>query len=852
MRKVAEVAGEKLTLTNLDKDLYPSYGFTKAHILEYYRRISPFILPHLAGRALTLKRYPNGVAEAYFFEKRCPSHRPAWVKTAEVRRDRGEPMTVCLVDDLPTLIWVENLASLELHVPLARAASPETPDSLVFDLDPGTGAGILACARVALILRELLLPLRLVGYVKTSGQKGLHVYVPLNRTSATFADTKRFAKAVAELLQRTEPDLVTARMAKEQRRGKVFINWSQNDAAKTMVCVYSLRAREKPYVSFPLTWEELENLSRQGDPERLQVLHAAAVSRAEQEGDLFREVLVRKQKLPTALGDGRVVRHGGGLAAYEAKRSFAKTPEPKPQVRRGGKDLVFVVQKHAARALHYDLRLEMEGVLKSWAVPRGPSLDPSVKRLAVLVEDHPLDYREFEGIIPDHNYGAGSVIIWDRGVYRHPAARDRKESERLLREGLHKGDLKFLLEGEKLRGEFALVKTRSSEKSWLLLKKKDPYATAGDILRENRSVVSGRTLEDVSADNPQPSSRRRKLDQVRLRETLETEELRLAPVQPMPQGLRPMLATLVKEPFDHPDWIFEMKWDGYRAIAAVRDGEVSLTSRNGIPLGRDYPPLVESLRKFKFAALLDGEIVVADDRGHPDFQMLQDYRKSGKGHLLYYVFDLLHLAGHDLTNLPLIRRKELLKKILPAVPNIKFSDHVATEGTLFFRVVKEKGLEGIVAKHSPSPYRPGRRSRQWLKVKTHLTQEGVIAGFTEPRGQRRHIGALVLGVYAGEELVYIGHTGGGFGAAKLAELHEKLRPLIRKRCPFRREPETNTPVTWVKPELVCEVQFSGWTAEGMMRQPVFLRLRSDKSPREVVAETPRPGGAPAGGGGAKE
>ena len=298
MKKVAEVAGRRLTLSNLEKDLYPSYGFTKADILEYYRRISPFILPHLKGRALTLKRYPEGVEEEFFFEKRCPSYRPSWVKTAEIPQKDGERMTVCLVNDLNTLVWVENLASLELHVPLARADSPETPDSVVFDLDPGDRADILDCARVALIIREMLSPLRLDSRVKTSGQKGLHVYVPLNRKETTFADTKRFSKAVAEVLERNYPDLVTAKMAKEQRKKKVFINWSQNDAAKTMVCVYSLRAREKPFVSFPLAWEELENLARQGDPEKLQVLHSAALSRTEKEGDLFREVLGKKQKLP--------------------------------------------------------------------------------------------------------------------------------------------------------------------------------------------------------------------------------------------------------------------------------------------------------------------------------------------------------------------------------------------------------------------------------------------------------------------------------------------------------------------------------------------------------------------------
>jgi len=297
-RTSVTMAGRKLSLSNLEKDLYPSYGFTKAHILEYYRRIAPFILPHLKGRALTLKRYPEGVGKDYFFEKRCPSHRPTWVKTAEIPQDGGERMTVCLVNDLETLMWAENLASIELHVPLARASSPEMPDSMVFDLDPGDRAGILECARVALILRDLLSRIGLASYVKTSGKKGLHVYVPLNRRETTFEDTKTFSKAVAGIMQRHYPDLATARMAKREREAKVFINWSQNDAKKTMVCVYSLRAREEPIVSFPLEWRELENPAGLDGPETLQVTHSEALSRAESKGDLFREVLVKEQKLP--------------------------------------------------------------------------------------------------------------------------------------------------------------------------------------------------------------------------------------------------------------------------------------------------------------------------------------------------------------------------------------------------------------------------------------------------------------------------------------------------------------------------------------------------------------------------
>ena len=297
-RTFVKIAGRRLSLSNLEKDLYPSYGFTKAHVLEYYRRIAPFMLPHLKDRALTLKRYPEGVEKDFFFEKRCPSHRPGWVKTAEIPQEDGERMTVCLVNDLDTLIWVENLASLELHVPLARAGTPQTPDSMVFDLDPGDGASILDCARVALILRDLLFQMGLISYVKTSGQKGLHVLVPLNRKETTFEDTKTFSKAVAGIMQKHYADLVTAKMAKQERKARVFINWSQNDASKTMVCVYSLRARKKPFVSFPLEWGELENLSGLGDPERLQVMHFEAVSRAEKKGDLFQEVLVKEQKLP--------------------------------------------------------------------------------------------------------------------------------------------------------------------------------------------------------------------------------------------------------------------------------------------------------------------------------------------------------------------------------------------------------------------------------------------------------------------------------------------------------------------------------------------------------------------------
>ncbi len=298
MKKVTEIAGKKLSLANLDKDIYPSYGFTKAQILDYYRRISPFILPHLQDRALTLKRYPDGVEKDFFFEKRCPSHRPAWVSTADIPQHEEGSITACLVNDLPTLMWVENLASIELHVPQARSSSYDKPDYIAFDLDPGEGADILVCARVALILRDMFEEMKLASFVKTSGQKGLHVFVPLNNQDTTFEETKRFSRAMAEILQRNYPEMVTSKMAKEYRKEKVFINWSQNDPSKTMVCVYSLRAQEKPLVSCPLSWEELEEKGARKRPEEFQFLHEDALKRTEKMGDLFRDVLTKKQKLP--------------------------------------------------------------------------------------------------------------------------------------------------------------------------------------------------------------------------------------------------------------------------------------------------------------------------------------------------------------------------------------------------------------------------------------------------------------------------------------------------------------------------------------------------------------------------
>lgn len=521
------------------------------------------------------------------------------------------------------------------------------------------------------------------------------------------------------------------------------------------------------------------------------------------------------------------------LDRYREKREFEKTPEPRGAEERALGSLRFVVQKHRARSLHYDLRLELDGVLKSWAVPKGPSLDFSSKHLAMAVEDHPLDYRTFEGVIPPGNYGAGTVMVWDEGVYHAVGSHGREENEKMIADGLKKGHLSFVLEGEKLRGEFSLVKlARAIEKNaWLLIKKNDEFATDEDITHEDRSVLSGRNLEEIAEEAPEVGAVWASSD--------KEIDLADAPEAEMPRGVEPMLAMSVDAPFDRANWLFEIKWDGFRALAELDDGEVRLFSRNRRSFNERFPSVVEDLMKLKRRAVLDGEVAVLDEAGRSDFQLLQKFTQTGKGRLVYYVFDLLYLDGRDLRNLPLERRKAILRKVLPDLPTVKFSDHVEEKGRAFYEAAARQGLEGILAKNGRSVYLAGKRSRDWLKVKIQARQEAVIGGFTEPRGGRKHLGSLVLGVYREGELVYIGHAGGGFDEVGLAAMRAKLEPLIQPESPFVVPPKTNAPVHWVRPELVCEVKFREWTGEGLLRQPIVLGLREDKPAKAVVREIPR-------------
>ncbi len=525
------------------------------------------------------------------------------------------------------------------------------------------------------------------------------------------------------------------------------------------------------------------------------------------------------------------------LDKYNQKRRFEETPEPAGKKRKGSGPLNFVVQKHEASRLHYDFRLEVDGVLKSWAVPKGPSLNPHDRRLAMMVEDHPFDYRTFEGIIPEGNYGAGTVMVWDQGTYapwadvsgKWQEIKDRAQAEKKLRQMLKAGHLTFILHGSKLHGEFALIKIKDSdeENAWLLIKKGDETADPKrDVTSEDHSVVSGRSMEQIAAASDKQW-------------TSSELDLSDAPKAKLPDDVKPMLASLTDQPFDNSDWVFEIKWDGYRAIAETGKG-VKLYSRNLQPFNEKFAPVVAALQDFKHEVVLDGEVVAVDPEGRSRFQLLQNYQTTGQGTLVYYVFDILHLDGHDLTGLPLLRRKEILTQILPPSGVIKLSQHIEQKGTAFFAAAAEQNLEGIMAKAANSTYRMGSRSKQWLKIKTHQRQEAVIGGFTEPRGSRKSLGALVLGVYDGDDLIYIGHTGGGFDDKGLKEMHQKLQPLIRETSPFSTTFKTNAPVSWVEPKLVCEVSFAEWTGDGHMRQPILVGLREDKDSKSVVREQPLP------------
>ncbi|MBV8374589.1 MAG: non-homologous end-joining DNA ligase [Candidatus Eremiobacteraeota bacterium] len=536
--------------------------------------------------------------------------------------------------------------------------------------------------------------------------------------------------------------------------------------------------------------------------------------------------------MPSGAKRSRASRRPGSLETYRKKRDFKQTPEPSGKKGAASKRLRFVVQMHRATRLHYDFRLEAGGVLASWAVPKGPTLAPGERRLAAHVEDHPLDYRDFEGNIPSGQYGAGSVIVWDRGTYTLVEGDDPAQE-------IENGKIKFILDGSKLRGEFTLVKIRPREgehgEPWLLIKDRDEYADPKyDPADHPESVKTGKTLDDV-ARNPRSKTWQSKPS---ARHAAAPVLRRRARRDPLPRLKSVMLATLIDAPFDDDGWLFEVKWDGYRAVCTIDDkGRLELVSRNGLDMLARFPPLRDLADAFgSVPIVVDGEIVSLDRQGRSEFQRLQESQKKDSV-LTYAAFDLLYADGRDLRKTPLEERKSLLERLIRNDDVVMYSKHVVGKGISLFEQARGRHLEGIVGKKRDSPYLE-RRSRDWVKIKAQLEQEFVVGGWTEPRGSRSGFGALLLGAYDGDRFRYVGHVGTGFSQKTLRELSGKLRALERKSSPFDSPLVGSVKAHWVKPELVAQVRFTEWTRDLLLRQPAYLGLRADKPAREVTLELP--------------
>jgi len=841
------VGGRTLTLTNLDKVLYPETGTTKGDVIAYYAEVAPWMLPHVKDRPVTRKRWANGVEGPVFFEKNLPSSAPEWVRHHTIHH-REHDLEYPVVDDIATLTWMAQQAALELHVPQWRfgpRGAVQYPDRLVLDLDPGEGVGLAECVEVALAARELLRGMRLEPLPVTSGSKGIHLYAALDG-STTAQQVSDVAHELAKALEQDLPDLVLSSMSRAERMGKVFVDWSQNNGNKTTIAPYSLRGRATPTVAAPRTWDELadggltqltipevvERLHTTGDPLHAVAAASLAVGRDDRghwdsdrtDGSDDRERPGGAATSPASAGgcDGARDAPPDRLATYRKKRDPARTPEPVPSgapTIRPDRVPTFVIQEHHASRLHWDFRLEHDGVLVSWALPKGEPEDATQNHLAVMTEDHPLEYGAFEGTIPTAEYGGGTVTIWDSGTYELEKWREGEEIIVTLH-GIARGARRLALLHTRGRGGMG----SGDERNWLIHRTKEQPDGAGD--GDHRA--HGRDAPDAR----RPSRRETAAGDAR----------------------HPMLATLATTPGAlTPDaWAFEMKWDGIRAIAAVRGGHVTLTSRNGNDLTDQYPELVELGDRVGVNAVLDGEIVAVDDRGRPDFGLLQNRmgltrkrdveaaRRSTP--VRYLVFDVLEADGHDLTSVPYERRREALVTVVETGMSVAVPPAVDGDLEAAMAASRERGLEGVVAKRRNSGYAEGRRSEAWVKLKHHATQEVVVGGWKPGAGRRAGgVGSLLLGVPGAHGLVYVGKVGTGFRDRDLDELQRLVARMAQEDSPFENVPRPDArDAHWIAPERVGEVEFAEWTSGGRLRQPSWRGWRPDKRPDEVARE-PGPG-----------
>ncbi len=789
----AEVAGRELRLSNLDKIFWPEEGYTKGDLLAYYLNVADLLLPYLRQRPLTMKRMPDGIAGPFFYEKSAPSHTPSWMPRCPVEGEGGDLIDYLMVEDPAGLLFVVNLGCIELHPLHSRCGTLSSPDYLFFDLDPFPPVTFEDVLAVARHVRVVLQGLGLEGHPKTSGATGLQVLVPLT-PGFTYGQARELVARAARLIARADPERVTLARRVEERAGKVYIDAAMNREGANLVAVYSVRPERGAPVSMPLSWEEVEEGGFTPQDFRIDTIW----ERVARVGDLFAGVRERPQDISAALealgvggssprARGAARGRGPDLREYVARRDFAATPEPPPGGA-GGRGDAFVIHKHRATRLHYDLRLERDGVLASWAVPRGLPTAPRERRLAVRTEDHPLEYATFEGTIPEGQYGAGEVRIFDHGTYE---ARGWTEDKVTVR-----------LHGRRYRGlEYHLVRARAD---WLVF-------------------LAGRQE---------------------------------APLVAPPPAFQPMLAEAGGEPFDDPRWRFEPKLDGIRALAYLATDATRLVSRTGRDLTPQYPEL-QALheRVNQVNAVLDAEVVAVDEEGRTSFERLQERmnltnpreveRARRRVPVTLVAFDLLFLDGRDLTAAPLEDRRALLEAVVERDPGrLDLTYFVDGEGRTFVEGARELGLEGVMAKRLGSPYRPGRRSPDWRKIKLRNRQDCVILGWTPGRGGRAGtLGALLVGTYVDGRLRWVGQVGTGFAQATLRRLLEDLAPLERPDPPI---PDPGLRAVkgarFVEPRLVCEVEYLELTRKARkMRGPSFKGLRPDKAPEDCVLEPPAAG-----------
>ena len=816
------VDGVEVELSNLSKPFWEPEGYTKADLIAYYYNIAEWILPVVRQRPLTLKRMPDGADGEFFYSKQAPEFAPEWIPRAPVTSiDSGKTIDYLLAQDCASLLYLANLACIELHPWHARIDELGRPDYAFFDLDP-FDVSFAIVREVALVVRTALDQLGLRGYPRTSGATGMQVYVPVDRVHGA-DEIREWVGRVCRLINKAMPDRTTMEWSVGARSGKVFLDHGMNTEGKNIAATYCLRPQRAAPVATPVTWEEVE---RGVEPRDFTI--STIWARLGEVGDLWEPVLQGGQDLRSAMAalgmapgqeptparhrtPGEAPREAPRpyptLDEYARKRDFSKTPEPAgramgglppppamgglpPPPADGGAEAAgnrFVIQHHLARRLHHDLRLEREGTARSWALPKGLPDIPGIRHLAVQTEDHPLEYLEFSGDIPEGEYGAGAMRIWDQGTYEAPEWADDKVT--------------FVLHGKRHRGEWHLFRTsRDAPDQWMVSRAGSPDA-----------------------------------------------------IVPPPPRLEPMLASEGTDPFDDDDWLFEVKWDGIRAIArtvrpgAGEDGSTTLTSRLGNDLSGAYPELAALWeRVLARNAVLDGEIVALGPDGRPSFELLQRRmhlrgdraveRAARTIPVTYVIFDVLAVDGEAIIDRPLRERLDVLAELLVPSGRIQRSDPIRGQGVALFDAVTRQGLEGIIAKRARSVYRPGKRSQDWLKLKARQDVDVVIGGWLDGQGARyAKLGSLLAGLYDGDgSLRFVGKVGTGFDDAELTRLAERLAPLAAPSTPFADvsalPPRERRQAHWVEPRLVCRVVFNGVTQATILRGASYKGLVDHSTP----------------------